>query len=124
VETSDERAPWIVLLAAGFAGGALSGLFGVGGGIVMVPLLVFLARLSQHRAHATSLVAIIPVAAVAAFRFGAAGEVDVAAAAALSAGAIAGAPLGARLMHRTKEASLRISFGILLVVTGLVLLWP
>jgi len=89
----------------------------------MVPLLVLLG-FSQHRAHATSLVAIIPMAAVAAFRFGGAGEVDLAAAAALSAGAIAGAPLGARLMHRTKESSLRIAFGILLAGTGAVLLWP
>ncbi|HVL64613.1 MAG TPA: TSUP family transporter [Actinomycetota bacterium] len=119
---SDGRAPR--LAAIGLAAGVLSGLLGVGGGVVMVPLLVLAAGLSQHHAHATSLAAIVPIAAVAAARFAAAGEVEVADAALLALGAVVGAPVGARIMHGLGEASLKIAFGVLMVVVGGVMAWP
>lgn len=119
-----ERTPIAALLAAGVVGGILSGLLGVGGGVVLVPLLVTVAGFSQHRAHATSLAAIVPIAAAAAARFGRAGEVDLDTALLLAAGAIVGAQLGARIMHGMGEATLKAAFGGLLIAVGVVMMWP
>lgn len=107
------------LVAIGFAAGIGSGLLGVGGGTVMVPLLVTAAAFSQHRAHATSLAAIVPIATVAALVFAAEGVVEYGTAALLAAGAIAGAPLGARAMAAVGERSLEAAFGVFLVCVGL-----
>jgi uncharacterized membrane protein YfcA len=110
---SGEKA--FVLLGIGSAGGLLAGLFGVGGGIVMVPLLVIVCGFSQHRAHAMSLAGIVPIAAVGAIAFALQGQVDAGVAGLLAAGSLVGAPLGARILDRTPEARLRIAFGILIL---------
>ena len=109
----------VALGAVGLLAGALSGLLGVGGGVVMVPLMVAVARLSQHYAHATSLAAILPIAAVAAARFGIDEEIHYGIAALLALGSLAGAPLGARAMAAISEATLKIAFGVLVVSVGM-----
>lgn len=90
----------------------------------MVPLLVLLLEESQHEAHATSLAAILPIAAVGAATFASEGEINYALAALLAAGAVLGAPIGARLMARSGEGSLRIAFGTLMIASGVILVWP
>lgn len=92
--------PWPALVLTGAIGGILSGLFAIGGAIVMVPLLVWRAGMDQRRAAATSLVAIIPTAVVgsAAYLFHA--DVDIVAAGLISAGAIGGAMIGSHLLRR------------------------
>jgi uncharacterized protein len=112
----------LVALLIGVMAGVASGLLGVGGGIVMVPLLV-LAGFAQHQAHATSLAAIVPIAAVAATRFAFHGNVDYAVAALLAVGTLVGAPLGARIMARSSEGMLKVLFGcLMLAVAGLMML--
>ena len=106
----------------GLVAGVASGFLGVGGGIVMVPLLVTFAGMSQHEAHATSLAAILPIAVVGGATFAVAGEVDYAIAAALVAGSLLGALLGARLMRRTSDRGLKIVFGVFLVAVAVQLL--
>jgi uncharacterized protein len=114
--------PWM-LIGVGVCAGLLSGLLGVGGGIVVIPLLVQMG-FSQHEAHATSLAAICPIAAVGAAKYAVAGEVDYALAIALAAGSLFGAPLGARAMAGLAESKLKAVFGCVMVVAGAVLLWP
>ncbi len=99
--------------------GLASGLLGVGGGILIVPLLTAFAGLSEHEAHATSLAAIVPIAIVGAGRFAVDGSVDLGLAGLLAAGALVGAPLGARLMAGASEGLLKVMFGILVVAVGL-----
>jgi uncharacterized membrane protein YfcA len=113
VMKSGEKA--FVLMGIGSAGGLLAGVFGVGGGIVMVPLLVIVCGFSQHRAHAMSLTGIVPIAAVGAIEFALQGQVDAGIAGLLAAGSLVGAQLGARILDRTPEARLRIAFGILVL---------
>ena len=79
------------VLIGAFAGVA-SGLLGVGGGIVMVPLLTIFVGFNQHRAHATSLAAIIPIAAAGATRFAIGDSIDYGLGALLALGAIMGPP--------------------------------
>jgi len=109
-------------IGVGLVAGLMSGLLGVGGGIIMVPLLVALVHLSQHQAHATSLAAIVPIGVVGALTFALDDEIDFKVAALLALGALAGAPVGARIMSRIKERPLKIMFGVLMIGVGVQLL--
>lgn len=111
-----------VLAAAGLAAGFLSGLFGVGGGLVMVPALVLLVGMAQHRANATSLAAIVPIAVVGAVIFGGAQSVNVAAAALLVAGSLVGVQLGTRLMERMSGDRLTLAFAGFVIVVAVTML--
>ncbi|HEY2311730.1 MAG TPA: sulfite exporter TauE/SafE family protein [Gaiellaceae bacterium] len=109
------------LIAIGLGGGLLSGLLGVGGGIVMVPLLVLWAGFAQRDAHATSLGAIIPISIAGIATYGVAGEVRYGTALALAAGSVLGAPIGARLLSRMDERLLKIVFGVFLIGVSVLL---
>ena len=102
------------LAAIGVAGGVLSGLLGVGGGIVMVPLLVFWAAYGQRDAHAISLGAIIPISCASVLTYGVAGQVRPWEALALAAGSIVGARVGALALARIHERPLKLVFGLFL----------
>jgi uncharacterized membrane protein YfcA len=104
------------LIGIGVLAGFLSGLFGIGGGIVMVPLLVMACGSEQHRAHVNSLGAGIVLALAGSVTYALADSVDWGIAALLAAGAVLGAPIGARVMAHMSEGRLKIAFGILLVV--------
>jgi len=109
------------LVVIGVLGGVLSGLLGVGGGIVMVPLLVLWAHYGQRDAHAASLGAIIPISIAGIATYGAAGQVRLGPAAALAAGSILGAQLGAGILARLDERILRSVFGLFLVAVAVVM---
>ncbi len=106
------------LAAVGVVGGVLSGLLGVGGGVVMVPLLVVWARYGQRQAHALSLGAIIPISIAGIATYGVAGKVRIVDAVALAAGAVVGARLGAGLLARIEERPLKGLFGAFLVAVS------
>ncbi|HEX6763447.1 MAG TPA: sulfite exporter TauE/SafE family protein [Gaiellaceae bacterium] len=103
------------LVAIGLLGGVLSGLLGVGGGIVMVPLLVLWAHYGQREAHAASLGAIIPISIAGIVTYGIAGEVKVGPAIALTIGSVCGARVGAGMLARLDERILKSVFGLFLV---------
>lgn len=111
-------------LGLGSFAGAMAGLFGVGGGIVLVPGLVLIAGLRQHEAHATSLAAIIVTAPAALLPFATAGEVAWSGAAALAVGALVGAVAGAEVMRRIPADRLRVLFGAFMLLVALRLLLP
>jgi uncharacterized membrane protein YfcA len=90
-------------------------LLGVGGGIVMVPLLVLWAGYAQRAAHAMSLGAIIPISVAGIATYGAAGEVRWWQALGLAAGSIVGARVGAGILARIDERLLKVVFGTFLV---------
>lgn len=115
--------PWVArAIAVGVIAGLASGLFGVGGGIVLVPGLVLLAGLSQRMAHGTSLAAIVPIALAGVLGYAAGGEVDGAAAALTAAGVLMGAPIGVHLLGRLPERTLRIGFAVILLLSAVRLL--
>ena len=110
------------LLAIGIGGGVLSGLLGVGGGVIMVPLLVLWAGYAQREAHAMSLGAIIPISLASVLTFGVAGQVRLGYAVALTLGSIVGARVGVGLLARIDERRLKIVFGLFLAATSILLL--
>ena len=106
------------LVLVGLAGGLLSGTFGVGGGVVMVPLLVLLARLEDRRAAATSLLAIVPASAVGAATYAARGDASIPVAALVAVGAMAGSVVGTSLLRRVRVDVFRWLLVALLVVAA------
>ena len=111
------------LVAAGATAGVLSGLFGVGGGLVMVPALVLLLGMAQHRAHATSLAAIVPIGLVGALVFGRADSVNVVAAVLLAGGSLLGVQAGTRAMGRLSGDRLALAFAGFVLVIALAMLF-
>ncbi len=112
------RRGWVLPVAGGLAAGVVAGLFGVGGGVLLVPLLVLVIGRSQHEAHATSLVGVTLATAAGVARFAVDGAVWLPGAAALAVGAITGARAGAALLPRLSEGWLRRLFVLLVVVVA------
>ena len=110
------------LVAIGLAAGVFSAFFGVGGGIVVVPLFILLAGLSEREATATSLGAIVITAAAGVIVFSFRGEVEVGYAALVGLPAAVGALAGTAWQQRVRESTLTYGFAALLVVIGISLL--
>ncbi len=109
---------WVILASIGLVGGLLSGLFGIGGGIVMVPMLVIFARFNQRQAAATSLAAIVPTAIIGSITYLISGEIDIAAGAFIAIGAVSGALIGSSLLRRLSLPWLRWMFIVLIVLVA------
>ncbi|MBI2885766.1 MAG: sulfite exporter TauE/SafE family protein, partial [Chloroflexi bacterium] len=104
----------VASLMIGMLDGLFSGLTGIGGGAILVPLFVSLLRIPQHRAHGTSLAVIVLVSMAGVPVYAQQGAIDWALAAPLAAGSLVGVVLGARLMLRMRALHLRRVFGVLL----------
>jgi uncharacterized membrane protein YfcA len=113
------------LLAAivGLLAGVLSGLFGVGGGILYVPVLTFALGLSQLQAEATSLLAIIPTAIVGVWRQRAYGNVRWRPGIVIGVAAIAGVQAGVLAAEALPENTLRRLFGVLMIAVASQIAW-
>jgi uncharacterized protein len=111
------------LLAIGVAAGFLAGLLGVGGGILLVPAMVLLFGFDQHVAQGTSLLVIIPAAALGSFTHHRRGRMALREAAVLGVGGVIGAIVGSTTALALDEDVLRRLFAVLiLVVAGRLLL--
>ena len=111
------QSPWLPLLY-GALSGALGGLMGVGGGIILVPLLVHALHRTQHEAHGTSLAFIIAVSLVAAGSYMRFERIDLPLAGLLALGAVPGVLLGARIARAMSARRLRQAFGVLMLITA------
>ena len=94
------------VVIVGLAAGMLSGIFGVGGGVLIVPGLMLVAQMEQRRAHGTSLAAVLPIAITGLFTYLAYDNVDWWAAACLVAGALPGALLGTKWLATVNKKML------------------
>ena len=102
----------------GIVVGMFSSLFGVGGGIIMVPALVVLAGLTQHMAQGVSLAAMVPTALVGAARYMKEGNVNLWVALALCVGSIPAARFGAEVAQRLPQTTLRMLFALFMVAVA------
>jgi hypothetical protein len=118
-------APWHPLLSVllGCGAGLVAGLMGVGGGIVLVPVLVLAQRIDQHTAQGISLLVIIPTAVVGAWRYARHGDVATRLLPALMLGGAAGALLGAGLAHRLAAPQLSRIFALFLLPVAVQMIW-
>ena len=112
----ESYAPYILL---GLVAGVLSGLIGIGGGIIIVPALVLLFGMTQHNAQGTTLALLIPpIGILAAWTYYKAGYVDIRVAALVAVGFFAGSLLGAKISTNISDATLEKIFGIALILIG------
>jgi uncharacterized membrane protein YfcA len=120
-EATSTPAPWKALVAAGATAGLVSAVFGVGGGLVIVPLLVAFAAYDTKRATTTSLAAVILIAGWGAIAQGVLGNVDVTAALLIGLPAMFGVTAGVAIKRRVSNDQLEIGFAALLVVVAIAL---
>lgn len=108
----------VVGLIAGF----LSGLFGVGGGILIVPALVLVMKMDQRLAHGTSLAAVLPIAISSTIGYTVEDKIDWPVAALIAIGAVAGAVVGTSVLHKLPQRALGYAFAGILAATAIRLL--
>jgi uncharacterized membrane protein YfcA len=113
--------PWQGLVI-GAGAGLLSGLFGIGGGIVIVPALLTFMSMERRLAHGTSLAATVPVALASLLTYSVEGNVDWAVAASLAIGAIGGTIVGTHLLQVIPKKPLTIIFIVVILLTAVRLL--
>ncbi|MCL2489629.1 MAG: sulfite exporter TauE/SafE family protein [Propionibacteriaceae bacterium] len=113
-----------IRLALGLAAGALSGLFGVGGGVIIVPLLVLVCHLAQRRAQATSLTSIVMIAAVGAVPYLLRSGVSWPAVAIIAVGGLAGSVIGSSLVQHINEDWLKVCFAVVALAAAIQLVLP
>jgi uncharacterized protein len=111
------------LVAIATAAGAFSGLFGVGGGTIIVPLLVLWLGYGQKEATGTSLAAIIVIGVLAAGAQAAYGNVDLWKGILIAAPAIAGVVTGTAIQQRISERAVALAFVVLLLASAAVLIF-
>lgn len=109
----------ILLLVTGVITGFLSGMMGVGGGAVMIPAMVIFVGLDQHTAQGSSLLTMVPTGIAGAWTHFHLGNVRTRLLGSLIAGVVIGTYLGGNIAHLMQEGTLRIVFGIFLLVTGI-----
>ena len=103
----------------GLGAGILSGVFGIGGGVVIVPALIYLAGFNQHRATGTSLAVLLPPIGFAAmWEYYRHQNVDIRAAMIIAVAVFCGGWLGALVANRMSGPYLRLMFGVFVVVLG------
>jgi uncharacterized membrane protein YfcA len=110
---------WVRVALLGLVAGFLSGLFGVGGGILIVPVLVLALGMDQRLAHGTSLAAVLPIAASGLIGFALEDSVDWPVALALTLGAMVGAVIGTKLLHVLSPTVLARAFGAILLISAI-----
>ncbi len=107
----------VVFIAIGFCAGILSGLFGIGGGIIIVPALILLARLTPITATGTSLASLLlPVGVLGAWEYYKKGHLNIPAAFLVAVGLFFGAWIGARLAQHLTPVQLKRAFAVFLVL--------
>lgn len=122
--TGRHTGPWtrsetVRIVAVGLISGFLSGIFGVGGGILIVPALVLALRIDQRLAHGTSLAAVVPIALSGTVGYAVDGKIDWAAALCLVLGsATIGAVTGTHLLNVLPRRQLAIAFAVVLALTA------
>ncbi|MFN2261239.1 MAG: sulfite exporter TauE/SafE family protein [Psychroflexus sp.] len=110
----------IFLVIIGLLAGFLSGVLGVGGGVVMVPLMVFLLGFTQHQAQGTSLAVLaVPVTLAAAYNYHQDGSLNWKYALIMALMFVIGGYLGSKLAISISEKVLKQIFGVVLVILGL-----
>jgi uncharacterized protein len=112
------------LVAIGIVAGIAAGMFGIGGGLIIVPALALLYRMTQHAAVGTSLGAILlPVGALGAWVYWKNGNLNVTYSLLIAAGLLVGGFVGAKLVEPVSDVTMRRMFGGFLLLISIRMIW-
>jgi len=114
----------IMIFAMGLSAGILSGLLGVGGGVVLVPMMVFLLGIGQHMAQGVSMLFIVPTALSGLFYLFRHKLVDLRVAMFVASGAVVGTLVSANFVQYIPAADLKKLFGVFVIYTGIRMVMP
>lgn len=115
---------WLIFALIGILGGIAAGLFGIGGGIVIVPALIYWAGFSQHMATGTTLAMLLPpIGLAAALEYYRHGNVNIKAAVILAGAMFVGSWFGAYFANQMQGPHLRLLFGIFVCSLGIYLIY-
>lgn len=114
----------MIILAIGLLTGVLSGLLGVGGGVVLIPMMVFILGAEQHMAQGVSMLFIIPTALSGLYYLAKNKLVDLQVAMLIAAGAVSGALVSANFAHFIPGDDLKKIFGIFVIYSGIRMIMP
>ncbi|CVK17566.1 sulfite exporter TauE/SafE family protein [Sporomusa sphaeroides] len=112
-----------IIFAIGLGAGILSGLLGIGGGAVLVPMMVFILGITQHTAQGISMLVIIPTALVSVWHFHKDKLIHYQAVLYLAGGAIVGALISSNLVQHIPASELKRIFGIFVIYSGFKMIW-
>ena len=113
-----------LIVAIGIAAGILSGVFGIGGGVIIVPALIYLAGFRQHSATGTSLAVLLPPIGLGAmWEYYREGNVNVRVAMIMAVAVFVGGWIGAKIANRVSGPYLRLAFGVFVVGLGVSLIF-
>ncbi|MCP4653075.1 MAG: sulfite exporter TauE/SafE family protein [Candidatus Omnitrophica bacterium] len=111
---------WGISIILGLVAGIASGFFGIGGGAILVPSLMYILGLTQHQAQGTTLAIMIPpIGLLAALKYYQQGNVNLSVAVFVCLGVFIGGFLGAHLAHKLPEIVLKRAFGALLLILSI-----
>lgn len=106
------------IAAIGFTTGLANGIFGSGGGTILVPCLVFLLGIEDHKAHATAISIILPLSLISSFIYYGYDVVDLPLTLKVAAGSVLGAVVGSCLLNKVPVNALRKIFGIFMIIAA------
>ncbi|MFH1457627.1 MAG: sulfite exporter TauE/SafE family protein [Candidatus Omnitrophota bacterium] len=113
----------LLYILLGLGAGICGGMFGIGGGSILIPLLVYIFGFSQHQAQGTTLAAMVPpIGLLAAWRYWQSGNVKLPVAAFICAGFLVGGLIGASMVQNISDALLKKMFGVFLLFVSLKML--
>ncbi|NMA86650.1 MAG: sulfite exporter TauE/SafE family protein [Tissierellia bacterium] len=107
------------LIAIGFITGIINGLFGSGGGTIIVPALVFLVKMEDYKAHATAISIILPLSVISTIIYLKSNIVKFNIGYIIAIGGIIGSFIGAKLLKKIPNLILRKTFGIIIIITAI-----
>lgn len=114
----------LLLLLVGLIAGVAAGFFGIGGGLVIVPALVYILGFSQHKATGTSLVCLLPPLGIGAvYEYSKKGNIDVRAAIIIATMLLIGGWFGGKYANKMSGPHLSLAFGLFAILAGAYTIW-